>query len=51
MDWVDISVAPDGYFVIDRGNIVAYRQPGQTTPPEWRLTLTSKKSNGKTLGV
>jgi cytochrome b6-f complex iron-sulfur subunit len=51
MDWVDISVAPDNYFVVDRGNIVAYRQPGQTTAPEWRLELTSKKSNGKTLGV
>lgn len=51
MDWVDISVAPDGYFVVDRGNIVAYRQPGQTTAPQWRLKLTSKKSNGKTLGV
>jgi cytochrome b6-f complex iron-sulfur subunit len=51
MDWVDISVAPDGYLVVDRGNIVAYRQPGQTIAPEWRLLLTSKKSNGKTLGV
>ena len=51
MDWVDISVAPDGYFVIDRGNIVAYRQPGQTIAPEWRLLLSSKASNGKTLGV
>jgi cytochrome b6-f complex iron-sulfur subunit len=51
MDWVDISVAPDGYFVVDRGSIVAYRQPGQTTAPEWRLLLKSKKSNGKKLGV
>ncbi|MGH7686425.1 MAG: ubiquinol-cytochrome c reductase iron-sulfur subunit [Candidatus Dormibacteria bacterium] len=51
MDWVDISVAPDGYFVVDRGNIVAYRQPGQTTAPEWRLDLKTKKTNGKTLGV
>jgi len=51
MDWVDISVAPDGYFVVDRGNIVAYRQPGQTTAPEWRLLITTKKANGKTLGV
>ena len=51
MDWVDISVAPDGYFVVDRGNIVAYRQPGQTTAPQWRLDLKTKKANGKTLGV
>ena len=51
MDWVDISVAPDGYFVVDRGNIVVYRQPGQTTVPEWRLDLSTKKANGKTLGV
>ena len=51
MDWVDISVAPDGYFVVDRGSIVVYRQPGQTTVPEWRLQLKSKRSNGKTLGV
>lgn len=51
MDWVSITVAPDGYFVIDRGNIVAYRQPGQTTAPEWRLDLKTKQPNGKTLGV
>ena len=51
MDWVDISVAPDGYFVVDRGNIVAYRQPGDATAPQWRLDLKTKKSNGKTLGV
>jgi cytochrome b6-f complex iron-sulfur subunit len=51
MDWVDIQVAPDNYFVIDRGNIVAYRQAGDTTAPEWRLQVASKKDNGKTLGV
>lgn len=51
MDWVSVEVAPDGYFVVDRGNIVAYRQPGQTTPPEWRLDPVSGKSNGKTIGV
>jgi len=51
MDWVDIEVSPDGYFVIDRSNIVAYRQPGDTTAPQWRLDLSTKQSNGKTLGV
>lgn len=51
MDWVSISVAPDNYFVVDRGTIVAYRQPGQTTAPQWRLDLKTKKDNGKTLGV
>src|SRR5579884_51603 len=51
MDWVSIEVAPDNYFVVDRGNIVAYRQPGDTTAPEWRLLVDTKKDNGKTLGV
>jgi len=51
MDWVSISVAPDNYFVVDRGTIVAYRQPGDTTAPQWRLDLKTKKDNGKTLGV
>jgi cytochrome b6-f complex iron-sulfur subunit len=51
MDWVSISVSPDNFFVIDRGNIVAYRQPGDNTAPQWRLVLTTKKDNGKTLGV
>lgn len=51
MDWVSIEVAPDGFFVVDRGNIVAYRQPGDNTAPEWRLMLTTKKDNGKTYGV
>ena len=51
MDWVDVSVSPDGYFVVDRGSIVAYRQPGDTTPPKWRLDPVTGKSNGKTLGV
>ena len=51
MDWVSIAVAPDNYFVVDRGNIVAYRQPGDSTAPQWRLDLKTKKDNGKTLGV
>ena len=50
MDWVEISVAPDNRFVIDRGNIVVYRQAGDQTAPQWRLEF-SKKSNGKTIGV
>ena len=51
MDWVDIQVAPDGFFVVDRSKLVAIRQPGDQTAPEWRLLVDSKKSNGKTLGV
>jgi cytochrome b6-f complex iron-sulfur subunit len=51
MDWVSVEISPDNHFVVDRGNIVAYRQPGDTTPPEWRLDPASGKSNGKTLGV
>lgn len=51
MDWVDISVSPDGYFVIDRSNIVVYRQPGDNTAPQWRLDLSTMQSNGKTYGV
>lgn len=37
MDWVKISNTPDGKFVVDRGTLVAYRQPGDQTPPTWRL--------------
>src|SRR5438132_4848993 len=51
MDWVDIQVAPDGYFVIDRSKLVVIRQSGDQTAPEWRLKLDTKKDNGKTLGV
>ena len=51
MDWVDVQVSPDGYFVVDRGSIVAYRQPGDQTPPQWRLLVDTRKDNGKTLGV
>ena len=51
MDWVDIQVAPDGFFVVDRSKPVVIRQPGDQTAPEWRLLVDSKKSNGKTLGV
>jgi len=51
MDWVDIQVTPDGYFVIDRSKLVVIRQPGDQTPPDWRLRLDTKKDNGKTLGV
>lgn len=51
MDWFDIQFAPDGYFVVDRGSLVVVRGPGQTTTPEWRLDPTTKKDNGKTLGV
>lgn len=51
MDWVDVQYAPDGSLVVDRAKLVVLRQPGQTTPPEWRLDPNTKKDNGKTLGV
>jgi hypothetical protein len=51
MDWIDVQVAPDDHFVVDRGKLVVVRQPGDGTAPQWRLALDTKKSNGKTLGV
>ena len=51
MDWVDVSFSPDGKLLVDRGTLVVSRTPGTTTPPQWRLDPTTKKSNGKTLGV
>jgi cytochrome b6-f complex iron-sulfur subunit len=51
MDWVDIQVTPDGYFVVDRSKLVVIRQPGDQTAPDWRLLLDTRKDNGKTLGV
>ena len=51
MDWVDISVAPDNHFVVDRGKLVVIRQPGDSSAPQWRLLPDTKKDNGKTLGV
>jgi cytochrome b6-f complex iron-sulfur subunit len=49
MDWVDISYSPAGQLVVDRGTIVVLRNPGVTTPPQWRLNPVTKKSNGKTI--
>jgi cytochrome b6-f complex iron-sulfur subunit len=51
MDWVDISVTPDGYFAVDRATLVATRGPGDNSAPQWRLLVGTKKSNGKTYGV
>jgi cytochrome b6-f complex iron-sulfur subunit len=51
MDWVNIEVTPDGFFAVDRATLVATRGPGDNTPPQWRLLVTTKKSNGKTYGV
>lgn len=54
MDWVDVSVTQDGKLLVDRSKLVAYRQPGDQTPPQWRLAKQpdgSWKSNGKTIGV
>jgi cytochrome b6-f complex iron-sulfur subunit len=51
MDWVDVQFAPDGFLVVDRGKLVVQRGAGNTTPPQWRLDATTKKDNGKTLGV
>ncbi len=49
MDWVDIQFGPAGNLVVDRGKLVAERNPGQTTKPLWRLDPTTKKDNGKTI--
>jgi cytochrome b6-f complex iron-sulfur subunit len=51
MDWIDVQVAPDDHFVVDRGKLVVVRNAGDATAPQWRLLLDTKKSNGKTLGV
>jgi cytochrome b6-f complex iron-sulfur subunit len=51
MDWVDIKVAPDKRFVIDRASITVYRQAGDSTVPGWRLDPATGKSNGQTAGV
>ena len=52
MDWVEVSWTPDNQLLIDRSKLVVYRQPGQTTVPQWRLpNQPGAKSNGKTLGV
>ena len=49
MDWVDIQFSPGGQLVVDRGKIVVLRNPGVTTPPQWRLDPVTKKSNDKTI--
>jgi cytochrome b6-f complex iron-sulfur subunit len=51
MDWVDIQIAPDKHFVVNRGAITVYRQAGDTSVPKWRLDPTTGKSNGQTVGV
>src|SRR6202022_958807 len=37
MDWVDIQLAPDKHFVVNRAAITVYRQAGDPTVPAWRL--------------
>lgn len=51
MDWVHVQYSPDGKLVVDRSKLVALRQPGDQTPPQWRLDPKTKKDNGLTLGV
>jgi Rieske Fe-S protein len=51
MDWVDIQLTPDNYFVVNRSAITVYRQAGDTTVPKWRLDPKSGKSNGMSIGV
>ncbi len=51
MDWVDISIAPDNHFVVNRAALTVQRQAGDTTVPEWRVDPKTGKNNGKTLGV
>ncbi len=50
MDWVNIEFTPDKkQFIVDRSNIVVYRNPGQVTPPLWRIDATTGVWNGKVL--
>jgi cytochrome b6-f complex iron-sulfur subunit len=51
MDWVDIQIAPDKFFVVNRAAITVYRQAGDTGVPKWRLDPKTGKSNGATVGV
>jgi cytochrome b6-f complex iron-sulfur subunit len=51
MDWVDISMSPDKFFVVNRALITVYRQAGDTSVPRWRLDPKTGKSNGATIGV
>jgi cytochrome b6-f complex iron-sulfur subunit len=51
MDWVDIQIAPDKFFVVNRAAITVYRQAGDTSVPKWRLDPKTGKSNGATVGV
>jgi cytochrome b6-f complex iron-sulfur subunit len=51
MDWVDIKIAPDKFFVVDRATFTVYRQAGDTSVPKWRLDPKTGKSNGATVGV
>lgn len=43
MDWVEVSKAPDGKLLVDRGKIVVFRNPGDTTPPTWRFDPEQNK--------
>ena len=51
MDLFHIAFAPDRKLVVDRGNLVVSRGPGDTTKPLWRLDPVTKQDNGKTYGV
>jgi len=50
MDWVSVIVTPDKKFFVDRASLVAYRQPGDTTAPTWRLQPDNTVKGSK-LGV
>jgi cytochrome b6-f complex iron-sulfur subunit len=51
MDWVDIKIAPDKFFVVDRATLTVYRQAGDTSVPRWRLDPKTGKNNSATVGV
>ncbi|HEY7927484.1 MAG: ubiquinol-cytochrome c reductase iron-sulfur subunit [Candidatus Dormibacteria bacterium] len=51
MDWVNIQLAPDKHFVVNRGDITVYRQAGDSSVPTWRLDPKTGKSNDQTIGV
>ena len=50
MDWVDVSITPDGYLFVDRGKKVVQRAAGNNQPPTWRLDTKSGKPKGEEIG-
>lgn len=51
MDWVEISLADTGEFLVDTSKLVVMRGAGDIRTPRWRMDPVSGKNNGLTLGV